>query len=76
MKEKKFSSLVRYRKLYGITQGKMAKIIEKSRSAYIRKENGESDFYRDEMVKICDYINARAKADGDKSVTMEQIFLQ
>ena len=74
MKEKKFPNLIRYRKKYKITQEKMAAVIEKSRSCYIEKESGKTDFYSDELVKICDYINARAKVDGDGRVTLEILF--
>jgi DNA-binding XRE family transcriptional regulator len=76
MGEKKFSKLISIREKYHISQHKMAKVIDKSRSTYISREKGETDFYRDEMVKITDYINARAKAEGDKPITLEQIFLQ
>jgi hypothetical protein len=52
----------------------MAGIIGKSRSAYINKETGQSEFRCDEMVSISDYINARAKAEGDRLVTIDQLF--
>lgn len=75
MNEKKFTFLIELRKSYRISQDKMAEVIGKSRSTYISREKGETDFYRDEMVAICDYINARAKIEGDAPVTLEQIFL-
>lgn len=75
MANNKFINLINLRKKYRISQAKMGEVIGKSRSAYIWKERGATDFYCDEMVKIRDYINARAKVEGDKPVSLEYIFL-
>ena len=49
MKKNELLSLM---KKYGISSEKMAEIIGTSRSTFYRKLNGESDFYRHEILAM------------------------
>lgn len=54
---KKFMFLKGIRVMQGLTQKDMAQIIGKSESTYRKKENGEIDFFVDEMLAIRKRLN-------------------
>jgi DNA-binding XRE family transcriptional regulator len=75
MSAKKFLMLEHYRKKYGFTQVDMAEVIKKCLSTYSKKESGSLPFYDDEMILIRQAVNERAVKKGDKTLTLDEIFL-
>ena len=67
----KYNKLVGYRKMCGMTQLEMAKVINlNSAQAYGAKENGKTPFIADEMKAIQNEINSRLNME----LTIDELF--
>lgn len=75
MVAKKVYMLELYMKKYGFTQSEMAATINTCVSNFANKLNGKTKFFGDEMVAIRGAINDRAVANGDASLSLDDIFL-
>lgn len=67
---KRYGRLISIRKVYGINQGMMADIINKSRVSYCHKEIGKKPFTIDECFLITDALSNYAK----KPLTVDEVF--
>lgn len=71
----KFHKLEYFRKMYGLTQKDMAKLLGVCESSYNHKINRVTPFSHDEMMTIYNELNKRAKKLGDNCITLDDIFL-
>ena len=62
----------RYREAYGISADEMAKALGISRPTYMSRENGTSEFTREEMNKFVETI--KSKLTETLPVNIESIF--
>ena len=62
----------RYREAYGISADEMAKALGISRPTYMSRENGASEFTREEMNKFVETI--KSKLTETLPVNIESIF--
>lgn len=67
---KRYERLISIRKVYGISQGVMADIINKSRVSYCHKETGRKPFTLEECFLITDALSNYAK----KPLTVDEVF--
>ncbi|MBU5292788.1 helix-turn-helix domain-containing protein [Anaerosalibacter bizertensis] len=63
--------LIGYRKMYGITQKDLARLIKVSPTTYSYKENGKTYFNQEEMIVITNILKKY-----NPMITMDDIFFR
>lgn len=64
-----------WRGVVGLSQEDFAVLIGCKRSNYCSKENGKTELFLSEQIKIKNEINKRLTKEGKSELTLDEIFL-
>lgn len=70
-----FLKLEYFRKKYGFSQTDMSSLLGIKQAAYSNKVNGYAPFKFNEMMIICKALNKKTVKQGDKLLTLDEIFI-
>jgi DNA-binding XRE family transcriptional regulator len=73
--DNKLHKLKYWRGIVGLKQDDLATLIGCKRSNYSSKENGRTEIFLSEMIAILKAINKRLEKMGEKTLTLDDIFL-